>query len=366
MKTAYKNIIAVGIGIGIGIVLLEIFLRMYNPFEPRLRGVDIVLPVYQQYVIENTSIPGLDPIIRHTKNSLGFRGENPPADIASRLSIIAVGGSTTEQFYISDGHTWVDRVGEKLKKQFPRLWINNAGLDGHSTFGHAILLEQYIAPLHPKIVLLLVGVNDIGRADLNQGVDDGVLKNTYRGTVDFMAKKSALANTILTIARALRARHAGVAHSFINIKNLSTLDLSPEFISEKLTKEKEYLAGYGNRMGRLISSAQKNIIQPILITQPMLWGAEKDIATHIDLGRVRISAERNGILYAKLLELYNEETRRIGKEHNVMVIDVARRMPHDSRYYYDGIHFSNEGAEKVGDIVAEELALYLKKYVGVY
>lgn len=366
MQSRYKNIIAACIGICISIFLIEGFLRIYNPLGSRLRGADIVLPAYQKYAIKNTSIPGLDPVIRHTKNSLGFRGEEPPADMANRLSLIAVGGSTTEQFYISDGYTWVDVVGEKLKKQFPRLWINNAGLDGHSTFGHAILLEHVIASLHPNIVLLLVGVNDIGRADLNQGIDNGLFKNVYRGTIDFLAKKSALANAILTVARAMRARDAGVAHSFIDLKAFSILDLSPEFISEKMRAEKEYVSGYGDRLDRLISISQKNNIQPILITQPMLWGEAIDPTTHVDLGRARISAERNGLLYSELLALYNEETRRIGKEKNVFIIDLARRMPHDSRYYYDGIHFSNEGAQKVGDVIAEELAPYLKTHAGFY
>lgn len=366
MNSRYKNIIAACIGICISLVLIEVFLRIYNPFQPRLRGADIVLPSYQKYAIKNMSIPGLDPVIRHAKNSLGFRGEEPPKDLSRRLSILAVGGSTTEQFYISDGHTWVDRAGEKLKKEFPSLWINNAGLDGHSTFGHAILLEKYIASLHPNIVLFLIGVNDIGRADLNRGVDDGVMDSVYRGTVDFLVKKSAVANTILTIARTLRARDAGVAHSFIDLATLPVLDLPRAFISEKLRAEKEYIPGYRDRVAHLILISQKNGIQPILITQPMLWGNAVDPTTHVDVGRARISAERNGFLQAELLALYNEETRRIGKEKNILVIDLAEFMPHDSRYYYDGIHFSNEGAEKVADIVAEKLISYLKTHAGFH
>lgn len=58
--------------------------------------------------------------------------------LKSYLTIISVGGSTTECFYISDDKTWTHILGMKLKSVFTRVWINNAGLDGHSTFGHII------------------------------------------------------------------------------------------------------------------------------------------------------------------------------------------------------------------------------------
>ncbi len=57
-----------------------------------------------------------------------------------------------------------------------------------------------------------------------------------------------------------------------------------------------------------------------------------------------------------VLELYNDVTRSVAKTHRAALIDLAARMPRDSRYYRDLIHFGNEGVEKVGAIVAEELA----------
>jgi hypothetical protein len=92
------------------------------------------------YVIEVLGIVGLEGLearIVHRKNSLGFRGPELPADYAERLSIIAVGGSTTECFYIPDGKTWPDLPADSLGGNFSGLWLDNAGLDGHSTWGHA-------------------------------------------------------------------------------------------------------------------------------------------------------------------------------------------------------------------------------------
>lgn len=49
-----------------------------------------------------------------------------------------------------------------MKYNFKDLWINNAGLDGQSTFGHIFLMKDYIKKLKPKVVLFLVGSNDRG------------------------------------------------------------------------------------------------------------------------------------------------------------------------------------------------------------
>jgi lysophospholipase L1-like esterase len=146
--------------------MLEMLLRIHDPFKFRVRGDKIVLPANVDYTFKNNSLKKLDQNIIHKKNSLGFRGEEPPKNFENYLTIITVGGSTTECFYLSDDKQWTYVLGMNLKNHFKKLWINNAGLDGHSTFGHIVLMEDYIVKLKPKIVLFLVGINDMGMRNL--------------------------------------------------------------------------------------------------------------------------------------------------------------------------------------------------------
>jgi hypothetical protein len=81
------------------------------------------------------------------KNSLGFRGPEMPADFRDRLSVFTVGGSTTECSFLAEDKTWPRRLADRLGTRIPSLWLNNAGLDGHSTFGHIHLLRQILVPL---------------------------------------------------------------------------------------------------------------------------------------------------------------------------------------------------------------------------
>ena len=40
-----------------------------------------------------------------------------------------------------DSKTWTDVLSKNLDSAFDNLWMNNAGIDGHSTFGHIILIR---------------------------------------------------------------------------------------------------------------------------------------------------------------------------------------------------------------------------------
>ena len=75
--------------------------------------------------------------------------------MADYLSLITIGGSTTECFYLSDGKTWTELLGLRLARDFPKVWINNAGLDGATTYRHLILLEDYVVQLKPNLGVFL-------------------------------------------------------------------------------------------------------------------------------------------------------------------------------------------------------------------
>ncbi len=67
----------------------------------------------------------------------------------------------------------------------------------------------------------------------------------------------------------------------------------------------------------------------------------------------------NGALGWEVLELYNAVTRKVGRENGVLVIDLAREMPKDFRYYFDLMHYTNAGADKVADLIAGQLTPFL-------
>jgi lysophospholipase L1-like esterase len=361
MKIMIKKIAAALLGILAGLIIAEVILRIFNPIPMKIRGEKIVLPSNISYVIKNMNFPGLDPEIKYTKNSLGFRGDEIPKDFEKYLSFIAVGGSTTECSFLSDDKTWPYLLGERLKNKFKNVWINNAGLDGHSTFGHQILLQDYIAKIRPRFVLFLIGLNDIERADLRFGYDDKFINQKRLNWKDRLAQKSELANLMLNMVRAYRARRRGlVIKHELDLNKTQKLILSDDFCKAELEKQKDYLEGYKIRINNLIEISKKNHIEPIFISQPLLWGMGNELEKETDVSAVKITDKWNGGLYWQVLELYNNKLRSTCQEKATFFIDLAKEMPKNPKYFYDGMHFTNNGAEKVAEMVSAKIIEYLQ------
>lgn len=364
LKKAVTNLALIALGCLVAAVLLEGVLRLYNPFHFRVRAGKIELLTNIKFKTENNDIKKLDKVVIHSKNSLGFRGAPPPQDFAHWLTLITIGGSTTECFYVSDGKAWPDVLEKSLGQNFARVWVNNAGLDGQSTFGHIQLLQDYIIRLHPKYALFLVGLNDVAREDLNMYDRGGEGLDVIKPRKKFwyrVAEHSEFAGVIMNLSRYLEGYRRGLTHREIDLAALPRLEGVDEASAANLLKlhQERYLRPFARRLMEIIRLCRENGIEPVLITQPALFGGGIDPTTGVDLGGIKIWEKTNGKLEWEILELYNDVTRQLGKDQQVPVIDLARELPKDSRYFYDYYHFTNAGSEMVGDIIARDLTPFL-------
>ena len=345
-----------------GLIVLEVLLRLYNPLPFRVRGDRIVLPVNQSYRFTNTGSKKLDAVTYHTKNSLGFRGPEPPADWSSRLTILTIGGSTTECLFLSDGKTWTDELAKRVAAVRPDAWVNNAGLDGQSTFGHLILLRDFVSTLRPRVAVFLIGINDVGRGDPT-GFDVALLPQSagrLHHAATWISERSTVAALAQNLLRVVRTHRAGFGHFEIDM-HYPPRGLIDEPEMERILNERarRHLDGYRDRVRQIVASSRAMNVQAVLVTQPALYGGTIDPTSGVDLTVADVDGTTNGILAWRILELFNDVTREVGRETGTPVIDLAREMPKDSRYFYDYLHFTNEGAVRVGDIVFAGLEAHL-------
>jgi lysophospholipase L1-like esterase len=359
-RPAALKLLAVFLSIGLALGGAELVLRVRNPFGFRMRGHTLVLPANQVYDIradQRSRSDQIDAHVVHTKNSLGFRGPEPPADFADWLTIVAVGGSTTECFYLSDGRTWPERLAARLQPELSKVWVDNAGLDGHSTFGHLLLTRQALVPLHPKVTLYLVGLNDMF-TDQPRGFDR-VAENPLAAAADH----SELIATLLNLYRWSRTRRIedlGAMPKPVALRDRPRHPVPPA-AAERLWREQDgRLAAFHERLVRLVALNREHGIEPVLITQPTLLGGV-DPKTGIDTRPIEVELweKLDGALAWRLLERYNDVTRQVGRERGVLTIDLARTLPKDSTFFYDFFHMTNQGADRVGAIVHDALAPWL-------
>lgn len=353
-------------GVLVAFGLLEVFLRVVNPFGERLRGDQIVLPVHSRRVIQNTSFPRVDKQIVVSTNALGFRGAEPPADFDRKLTLVAVGGSTTECLYISDGKTWPELAGRELEARFRDVWINNAGLDGHSSFGHRLLLEQRLKRLKPKLILFMIGINDVGREDL-KAVDAALVaggsgRGLWGRAVKAAAQHTAVVSTALNLLRYREAQRLQRVHRELQVRWARVLTPDRPRARAMLAEHRErYVPGFEGRVTDLVDRCRRGGIEPVLLTQPALYGNVVDPGTNVFLGTLEVEAEKQlwGGLAWNLLETYNDVVREVGRRRGALVIDLARELPKDSRLFYDFVHFNNDGSAAVAAIASARLCPFL-------
>ena len=355
-RTSTRSILYVLYFLFVVAILLEVFLRIYNPFNFRIKGENIVLETNKTYRIDNSTNPRLDKSIVHTVNSLGFRGPDFPANRDSVMSIMTVGGSTTECAYINDGKTWTDVVYRQLRASIPSLWMNNAGLEGHSTYGHIVLMKDLIQKIRPDVVMFLVGVNDMRRGDLTAS-DKSNMKDQYKNVFTFISQNSELCNTIINLLRAREAGKRNLNGRYVDFsaKREDTLVCDEKFIAQYLAEDDAYLTAYRQRVQTLVDLCVQQQMLPVLITQPTIMGAGRDSATGVSLENFKVTEKVNGKLFWRSLEKYNDVVRSVAAQNGIPLIDLANVMPKSSLYFYDLVHFTNEGCEEVGRILSEEL-----------
>lgn len=347
-------------GLGVALLLLEAFLRLVDPLGQRLRGDQIVLPANTRVVLTQAENPRLDREIVVTRNSLGFRGPEPPADFDRRLTVVTVGGSTTECRYLGDGKDWPARLGQELGRSLDGLWIDNAGLDGHSTFGHQKLLEQRLLKLRPRVVIFLLGINDVARDRLkyqDRALTERSDQDASERWANWAARHSAVAALAQNAWRARQARRVPLIQPVLDLRALPHDASGRRGRAVARAHKVEFAPGYRERVLGLVQACRQAGIVPVLMTQPALYGPAVDDLTGVDLGTIEVDPQdgTNGAVAWATLEAYNDVLRELGQAQGVPVVDVARQLPKSSRHFYDFVHFTNEGAQAVAGLAARAL-----------
>ncbi|MEO6314790.1 MAG: SGNH/GDSL hydrolase family protein [Chitinophagaceae bacterium] len=346
----------------ITIIALEILLRFFYPFQKTIAGGKWQLSTNITYQLRNIKNQRVDPMVINKRNSIGFRGENPAGDMNARFTLLTVGGSTTACTALDEGKTWTDRLGRHLNKTFTSVWINNAGLDGNSTYGHIKLISNYLSvlPFKPKVIVFLIGVNDIDRDDISLE-DAPETKGFAKKNMQWLENKSATVHFFRDLERSLYPIEIFKNNGNWNFTNFKAVYLSQSYMDSAITKQDSLLQAFKKRLYHLTAACYKMNILPVFVTQPLVFGngtlhgGNPAIDFHV------FNNDENGQLFWKKLTLFNDVTTKVSQEEKIHCIDLATLMPKDTLYYYDSMHYTNEGAEKVSRIIYEDLNQYLSE-----
>jgi len=377
------NLCALLLGILLALGMLEVALRIHNPVFQTVKNGKVVLRANYDETRKNDK-PGVAPQIHIHNNAIGFRGEDPPPNLKDWLSLITVGGSTTRSALQSDGDTWTALLGNALRRCFNRVWINNAGFDGHTSFAHLQLIRNYIVSLQPKIVVMLIGANDATSSFFVAGGNDMTPwdRETVVGELNFdagvkgfiksLSNRSELVTLSLTLYRSLLARMGGGGYEYVDWAKLPEVDGPQAVVAASATcptcGDEAYLAAarkhqraYEDRLRLLLRLLHDAQILPVLMTQPTPCGFAKDPTTGKNLSRLPECLFRY-----QLYEIYNDTLRYVAHSEGVLLIDLSRTMPKDTKYYWDYMHYTDAGEEELTKVVTRELLPYIARNFPLY
>lgn len=329
--------------------------------EASLRILAPVCPEnYPHYIMKRVSqaadtMPGIDGEIIWSVNRMGLRG--PEVDIERmRHRILAVGGSTTECLYVTNENTWAWRLQDRLSETLGEpVFVGNAGKDGHFTLNHEYLLRHYPFADRFEWVVVMAGINDLGR----------LVRNDYQERSYRVPEETLLGNAKLPYYR--RSVLFGLVSAHLR-GDVVVQDPEGKWIAEKREVRRkallqrpisappegleEALAVYKQNLRKIISFCRSRDQKVLMLTQPTLYRKDmpeplrKLLWNHVH-EKMAYSEET----LAHLVNAYNRAMIEVCRDEGVDCIDLASLLPKDTSVFYDDFHFNSSGCEKIATIL---------------
>ena len=348
--TTYIKVILVNFFIFFfGLLIIELFFG--NWFNNKNYG-NLLLNINKHRIISNLPYNSDKPV-KYSTDLNGFRANDHNL---SKIDILVLGGSTTEQKLIDDKLIWTKILEQNL--DLPNLnYTLNAGIGGQTSFGHVKIFNLWISrfeELKPEIIIYYIGINDalymIENIDKDINYDEGrfmrdknrdflTIQNKFENYFQYFKNNSA----IILFLKMLNGNFISFKYNFGYLKKTTIFDTSfksTEISDIKIDDKKvlNYLSKYRYNIQILSENASNLDAMPVFITQ-------------------RVS--RNHWI-KKYLSIINEETINFCRLKSLTCFDLANELYLNEEDFYDGIHYTPLGSKKVGEYIYQKLKLNKK------
>jgi lysophospholipase L1-like esterase len=358
-----KKCLFLGIGIFISlffaVVILELLFGSWLGDDPwrATRGLNILRDTSIKFDLrsadKNSTLKST-----YTRDHFGLRGS---CKDVSHIEILTIGGSTTDQRWNSDGSTYQDVLQSLLSEKIGRqICISNAGVDGHSTFGHLKSFESWfslINGLSPKYYLLYIGINDAGfREGPADGFDNAEVPH-YSALRNIIRQKSALYGLVVR----LRNFSTRLVDNPIYASHLDYQFKEKDYVVSALTPGVEIKIAknsdaFEKRLRAMLSHIRSRGALPICVSQPHLY-AKKFEGKNRGLERVfqHEKISYNGLDYEASINALSKVMKTSCVESAGYFIDIGSKKFLDEDFY-NGVHMTNSGVRRLGEYLYEEFA----------
>lgn len=336
-----------------------LFMVAQSLLTPLLRGNYVALPAGMKTTVHVTTagIPGYAPGTRQvTTDARGWRVQ-PAVDYAKKTGprIVAIGGSTTEDIALDDRATWTHRLQQSLIAEFAGLHVVNTGVSGLRAANHAATMRMAEA-VEPDLVLILLGGNDWNKHIKDHHEPDRA------GWQPLPMRKTALPsvlNDMLIVP--LRRQPTGSSWSDRTLTIVRPEDLSGgrrtygERVPRQRFEPEAVSPAYAADLDALGSLCTELKRRCLFITQPHAYGPPDPPAALLARFWMTPPYADYGLELASMAHvarLYNAHLLQFARRRGHAGCDAAAGMPPEPLLFYDDMHYTDEGAVRMAELVA--------------
>lgn len=304
----------------------------------------LVIPRNFHRTFDVSNLYGGHPI-EYRRDEHGLRGAY---DEPSRIDILTVGGSTTNELFVGEGETWSDGLaGEFARAGRPQVVVN-AGVDGQSTVGHLKNFDLWfpkIPGLKPRYVLAYIGINDAALTATGYMNKQDHMNAPRRAWKRYLINNSALYTLFRNVRGMVRARDAKLVHtSTASWKGAAWMWVTPEIQVDRYPREHgPALAGYAQRVKELAARVRAIDARPIFVTQAM---ADYRIRDGQVLGIVGADGLAQVGHYVTMAA-HNRTMMAACAEAGAVCIDLGAELEFSDGDHYDDLHTTPQGSAKI-------------------
>ncbi len=289
-----------------------------------------------------------------TTDTMGFRvWPTIDYDDKKELRVFAIGGSTTQDAPLDDQKTWTHLLQRVLQTEIKQpLSVVNTGVSGLFSIHHVATLRR-VVKLKPDLVVLLIGVNDWNRdiqGFLGERRNEAplwiqkrffYLRNSMVGMAYRQAKAivRTRADTLPTERLETGAELAAKRGSLFS--RGTPISYFPESVSDE----------YRHYLLEFIDICHQAHVPCLIANQPNAYDPAAS-EEHRHSFWMTPPDRPQTLSFESLVwiaSLYNRFTMQTADQNGVARCDPAGRMRPTATNFYDEVHFTEKGAERVAN-----------------
>jgi lysophospholipase L1-like esterase len=211
-------------------------------------------------------------------------------------------------------------------------------------------MDEVIRQVHPDVVVLLVGVNDLSISFSEAEVESYDLRTAHP-----LARSRLF--SVLRIVKQIAFDGVFVVDDVGGYTDFEPATADPDIFTplpDDLRAVLPSLPLYRDNLNQIIDLADEMGIQLVILTQPALlddtpyWETVWGKAYWVEEQSLQIS----GATFWQMLDIFNQTTLEVCAKRDIICYDLASSIAHSEENFYDFVHFTEMGSRRVGEQVA--------------